>query len=115
MNAMLLVIVGGFALVGVVAYFSYQADKKRRAMLLAYAQSNGWTYTARDDSWCDRFSGSPFGEGDDRTASNILQGPYDGTSMVAFDYSYETSSTDSKGNRSTTTHRFVVCAVRMPC
>src|SRR5881397_3516034 len=110
----LLVFAFGLAVVGVVAYFAYQADKKRRATLLSYAQSNGWTYVARDDSWCDRFPGNPFGDGDDRTASNILQGPYDGTSMVAFDYSYETSSTDSKGNRSTTTHRFSVCAVQMP-
>jgi hypothetical protein len=34
--------------------------------------------------------------------------------MVAFDYSYETSSTDSKGHRSTTTHRYSVCALALP-
>ena len=104
----LVVFAVGLVLVGVVGYFSYQADKKRRALLLGYAQSNGWSYVARDDSWCDRFSGSPFGQGESRKAQNILQGPYDDTSMVAFDYSYETSSTDSKGNRWTTTHHFTV-------
>ena len=34
--------------------------------------------------------------------------------MVAFDYSYETHSTDSKGNRHTTTHRFAFCSLALP-
>jgi hypothetical protein len=109
----LLVFGGGLALVLAVGFFAYQADKKRRAMLQAYALSNGWSYLARDDSWCERFAGSPFGEGQNRTAKNILSGSYEGAPMVAFDYSYQTSTTDSKGNRSTTTHRFMVCALQL--
>jgi hypothetical protein len=110
----LLVFGGGLALVIAIAFYAYQADKKRRALLQAYALSNGWTYAARDDSWCDRFDGAPFGQGESRKATNILAGAYRGAAMVAFDYSYETSSTDSKGNRSTTTHRFAVCSLQMP-
>jgi hypothetical protein len=105
---------GGLVLVLAVGIYSYQADKKRRALLQAYAQSNGWTYLARDDSWCSRFEGTPFGQGDSRKASNILTGSYDGLPMVAFDYSYETSTTDSKGHRSKTTHRYAVCALQLP-
>jgi hypothetical protein len=104
---------GGLVLVVTVAIFAYQAEKKRRALLQAFALSNGWTYFARDDSWCERFEGSPFGQGESRKAANILRGPHNGTEMVAFDYSFETSSTDSKGNRSTTTHRFAVCALTL--
>jgi hypothetical protein len=104
----------GLCAVGAVAYFAYQADKKRRAALQSFALSSGWTYAARDDSWCDRFVGAPFGDGDDRRADNVLQGSYEGTPMVAFDYQYETHSTDSKGNRTTTTHRYAVCSLRLP-
>jgi hypothetical protein len=110
----LLLFAVGLAVVIVVAVLSYQADKKRRAMLQGFALSQRWTYAARDDSWTSRFVGTPFGEGDDRTASNVLTGRYRETDMVAFDYSYETHSTDSKGNRTTTTHRYAVCALQMP-
>jgi hypothetical protein len=110
----IVIVVVGLALVIVVAVLSYQADKKRRALLQGFALSNGWAYTARDDSWCERFVGTPFGEGDNRKAVNVLQGPYQGVPMAAFEYSYETHSTDSKGNRSTTTHRFALCALQLP-
>ena len=110
----IVLLVLGICAVVAVAYFAYQADKKRRAALQSFALSSGWTYTARDDSWCERFVGAPFGDGDDRRASNVLQGPYEGTAMVAFDYQYETHSTDSKGNRTTTTHRYAVCTLRLP-
>ncbi|HVE74719.1 MAG TPA: DUF3137 domain-containing protein [Mycobacteriales bacterium] len=104
----------GFLLVGVVGYIGYQQEKKRRAQLMAFARSQGWTYSASDDSWADRFEGAPFGTGDDRTVTNILSGPWQGEQILAFDYSYETSTTDSKGNRRTTTHRFAVCALSLP-
>ena len=104
----------GLAVVVLVAVLAYQADKKRRAALQSFALSNGWTYVARDDSWCERFAGAPFGDGDDRRATNVLRGPYQGADMVAFDYQYDTHSTDSKGRRKTTTHRYAVCALRLP-
>jgi hypothetical protein len=104
----------GLVAVATFAYLAYQADKKRRAALQAFALSSGWTYVAQDDSWCDRFVGAPFGDGDNRCALNVLQGPYEGMQMLAFDYQYETHSTDGKGNRTTTTHRFAVCSLRLP-
>jgi hypothetical protein len=109
----LLLVVLVIAVVAVVAVLAYQADQKRRALLQGFALSNRWTYTARDDSWCERFVGTPFGEGDNRRATNILAGDNAGSPMVAFDYVYETHSTDSKGNRSTTHHRFAVCSLQM--
>jgi hypothetical protein len=110
----ILLLVLGIGVVVLVAVLSYRAEQKRRALLQGFALSQGWTYAAEDDSWCDRFVGTPFGQGDDRSATNILTGPFGDTDMVAFDYSYETSTTDSKGHRTTTTHRFAVCALRMP-
>ena len=103
-------LLASFAVAGILGY---QRDKKRRAALQAYAASNGWTYTAADLSWCLRFAGTPFGTGDNLKARNILQGTWNGLPMVAFDYSYETHSTSSKGGRTTTVHPFAVCAVQL--
>lgn len=115
MNALpVLVIVVGLGLVITVAVVNYRLDQKRRALLQSFARSNGWTYSPRDDSWCDRFVGHPFGDGDHRSAQNALTGTYGDTSLVAFDYSFQTHSTDSKGNRQTTTHRYAVCALGLP-
>jgi len=101
-----------FAVVaGGVAYISWLQAKKRRELFHQFALAHGWTWVARDDSWAGRFDGDPFDEGDDRKAENVLQGDFRGRPMVAFDYSYETHSTDSKGRRQTTTHRYAFCAL----
>lgn len=97
-----------------VLYLGYLADKKRREALMRFALSKGWRYTARDDSLVTIADGAPFGEGDHRTARNVLSGTVSGLEMTAFDYSYQTHSTDSKGNRTTTTHRFAVAALSLP-
>jgi hypothetical protein len=104
------------ALLAVFAVFGilgYQREKQRRAALQAYALSNGWSYTADDESWCLRFTGTPFGTGDNLKARNILQGTWQGAPMVAFDYSYETHSTSSKGGRTTTVHPYAICALQL--
>jgi hypothetical protein len=44
----------------------------------------------------------------------VLSGAFNGHQMVAFDYSYQTHSTDSKGRRKTTTHKFGVVVLQMP-
>lgn len=91
------------------------AAKKRREAMQAYATSKGLTYTRRDDRWCEQFRGSPFGLGHSRGATNVLDGPYDGRRMVAFDYVYYTTETSSSGNGGTSTHeeahRFGVVAL----
>lgn len=51
--------------------------------------------------------------GDNRTAFNVLSGTLNGRNVVAFDYHYETHSTDGKGNRSTTHHYFSVAVMRL--
>lgn len=102
------------ALLVLAGYLGYRAAKKRRELFAQFAQSHGWTWVAEDDTWVDRWSGPPFDQGDHRRAKNVLQGQRDGRPIAAFDYSYQTHSTDSKGNRTTSTHRYAVCAVGMP-
>lgn len=110
----ILLVVLGLAAAIAIAVLSYRAEQRRRALLQGFALSNGWTYAASDDSVYERFLGTPFGQGDDRSATNVLRGRHAGAEMVAFDYSYKTSTTDSKGNRSTTTYRYAICALQLP-
>ncbi len=99
---------------GVFAYLGWKAAKERREAFAALAAQRGWVWTPRDDSWTERFGGDPFGIGEDWKAHNVLTGDYQGMAMVAFDYSYETYTRDTKGNRHTTVHRYGVCALRLP-
>jgi hypothetical protein len=100
--AIVAVLVGGFVL-----------ERKRRDRLMQFALLRGWTYVGEDRSLVDRWPGEPFGHGDHARARNVLGGTESGRPFTAFDYSYQTHSSDSKGHRSTTTHRWTVCVVPM--
>jgi len=104
----------GIPLVGYLAYRSWKQEQKRREQLLVWASANGYSFTVEDDSWCQRWNAAPFGQGDHRRARNVVTGITAERPFAAFDYSYETHSTDSKGNRTTTTHRYVVCSLQLP-
>lgn len=111
----MLLVVGVLLLVAGLAWLGWYRTKRRRELLHGFALGNGWTHVARDDSWTRRFEGRPFGAGDHRRAANVLQGSFRGRPMVAFDYSYQTHSSNGNGGSTTTTHRYAVCAVRLPC
>jgi hypothetical protein len=103
----------GLAVVAVLVV-GFVLERKRREHLLLFATRRGWRYVGEDRSLAQRFDGTPFGRGDRRRARNVLTGTETGRPFTAFDYSYETHRTDSKGHRSTQTHRFAVCAVPLP-
>lgn len=109
-----LLLVLALAAVVAVGVIAYRLDQKRRERLMQFALMRGWRYVAADPSLVERWPGEPFGRGDHRRASSVLTGTEAGRPFTAFEYTYETHSTDSKGNRSTTTHRWMVCAVPMP-
>lgn len=106
----MLVFVGFVAAFVLIAYLAYQAAKKRREAMAAFAASRGWTWVAEDPSLETAFSGAPFGLGHGRHASNALRGQHDGRPMVAFDYEYKTTSGSGKDRR-TETHTFSVIAM----
>lgn len=89
-------------------------ERKRREALVVWCTQHGWTYQRGDDALSARWSGNPFGTGQRRRAENVIRGAVGSRPAVAFDYSFQTSSTDSKGNRSTRTHRYAVVAVGLP-
>jgi hypothetical protein len=105
-----LVIVVGFG----IGYFNYYRAKKRREAFAAFAAQHGLTYTPSNPSLTGQWGGEPFGRGDRRRATNVMTGNLQGREIVAFDYSYQTHSTDSKGRRTTTTHEYGVVAMRLP-
>ena len=90
--------------VGVVA-FQHWREKKRREAFRQLAASLGLRYTARDYAMGRHFRYlDPLDRGYNRYAFNILHGEYQGHPVQAFDYHYETESTDSKGRRTTHDH-----------
>lgn len=101
------------AIAAAVAWAFWRVAQQRRARYLAFAADRGWLYTPRDDSWVDRFAGEPFGRGRSRQATHVLRGRYDGREAVVFDYRYLTHS-GSGQHQTTQTHRFTVCALRLP-
>ncbi len=110
----MLLFVVGIVLVVATIVGGFLLERKRREKLLQVAMARGWTYVGEDTSLVHRWPGEPFGHGDSPRARNVLTGTESGRPFTAFDYTYETSSTDSKGNRSTTTHHWTVCVVPMP-
>lgn len=113
MTTVLIVLAVVVVVIGI-AYLSYQAAKKRREAFAAFAAQQGLTYVESDDTLANQWQGEPFGRGDHRRARTVLSGLYQGRQVVAFDYSYQTHSTDSKGNRQTTTHKYGVVVMRLP-
>ena len=99
---------------GYLAYRSYQQEQRRKQQIQTWATNNSYSYVAEDDAWCERWGGEPFGNGDHRRAENIVNGATGKRTFVAFDYSYQTHSSDSKGGRTTETHRYTVTAVQIP-
>jgi len=103
-----LVIVGIVALIIVGAVLGCLAAKKRREAMLAMAARLGLRFDpgkdwelARRYQFLDKLRA-----GDNRYAFNVLSGKYQSHDVMAFDYHYETHSTDSKGHRQTHHHYF---------
>jgi hypothetical protein len=80
-------------------------ERVREAEISQWAASRGWTFTPRpgDIDWTSRLPGN-----NRRGVSLILSGTVYGWPVRVAEYSYTTSSEDS-----TTTHRYLVTAVRL--
>jgi hypothetical protein len=107
MEALPLIIIlvfGGLILTG--AVFSWLGAKRRREEMVALANRWGWTYRAGNDRVLPTlYAGLKFLErGSNRYAFNVLSGTFRDRAACAFDYHYETHSTDSKGKRTTHHH-----------
>jgi hypothetical protein len=102
------------ALIIVGAIFGHIRAKKRREALAAWAKGRGLRFTREKDySFDEKYPEfNCMRQGDDRYAYNICYGQWNDRATMAFDYHYETHSTDSKGRRTTTHHRFSAVIMR---
>jgi hypothetical protein len=82
--------------------------RERHEGMTAYAAQREWRLHPSAPHLTGRFEGDPFGRGSRRSATNSLEGTYEGRHVVAFDYSYVTESDDSSS-----THRFSVVAMHL--
>lgn len=105
-----------FAIViGVAAYLGWLAEKKRREAFQVLAARLGLRFVEKDKSIADRYRFlDKLRQGSDRYAQNILSGQYRNHPIIAFDYHYETHSTDSKGHRQTHHHWFSFFILEQP-
>ncbi|MFV1958250.1 MAG: hypothetical protein ACC662_02430 [Planctomycetota bacterium] len=97
----------------VLGYLAYRSETKRRKALLDWATAHGFRYRAgKNRALADRFSAFRcLREGLDRYAENVMVCSRPGGNVWAFDFHYETRSTNSKGQSTTTHHRFSAVVV----
>lgn len=98
------------------AIYSAIAARKRREEMLQLAMRLGLNFSPDDDyAVADRFEFlDKLAQGSNRYAFNLLSGNYGGHEILAFDYHYETHSTDSKGHRKTHHHYFSFFILMLP-
>lgn len=92
------------------------AARKRREAMQLLAERLGLAFNPdKDYGLANRFSFlNKLRQGDNRYAFNVLSGTYEGHEVLAFDYHYETHSTDSKGHRHTQHHYFSFFILFLP-
>lgn len=97
------------ALIAVSWYYSHVQRKK----FLAWLAQKGYRLVAdRDHSMDERYpSLQCLRNGSNRYAYDVFEGDWNGRAFVAFNYHYETYSTDNKGRRQTHHHHFSVLSL----
>lgn len=89
-----------------VAAWSWQQKLQRRKDFALLGARLGLTYSQDDPFGTVNLPFALFRKGDGRGVENVLDGELRGRRVRLFDYWYYDESTDSKGRRSRTYHRF---------
>ncbi|GAB3859854.1 hypothetical protein GCM10028801_21710 [Nocardioides maradonensis] len=110
------IVVGASVLVGLLV-LSARRTRRREAerveALRAWAAQREWAFRTEDAALVTRFRRQPFARGSRRRAHNVVSGRAHGRSFTAFEYLYDTTSTNGEGQSTTDTHRFAVLAVHL--
>jgi hypothetical protein len=101
-----LIVVLGLVAIGLVAWFSFVAKKKRRQGFALVARQLGLQYAPEDPFGILAEPFALFEKGDGRGVENVLWGRWQDVDVRLFDYWYYEETTDSKGNTSRTYYRF---------
>ena len=97
------------AVFAVIAIFGFLQSRQRKKDLAAFAAEHGLSFReGKDPGLRDRYPAFEcLRQGDsDRYGFNFMQGDWHGRALLAFDYHYETRSTDAQGHNSSSSHRF---------
>jgi hypothetical protein len=113
---MLLLIVAAFVIILLGVIFGDIQQRKRLEGLVVLSRRLNLGFSAGENYGIpDRFDFlKQLAQGSNRYATNVLSGSYQQNEVLAFDYHYETESTDSKGNRTTTHHWFSFFILTLP-
>lgn len=107
-----LIFLGALVVVGLLAYFSWQAKQKRRASLAGFAAQHGLTFSVDNPGRLERsYPFHLFSMGDGRGCENVLTGVFQGVPMHEADYWYYDESTDSEGRTSRSYSHFSVVVI----
>lgn len=96
--------------------YRYIQNKRRREALAALAEKLGLRLNTGKNFQIESSYGflDKLSQGSNRYAYNVLSGEWQEHDVLAFDYHYETSSTDSEGKRETHDHHFSFFILRLP-
>jgi hypothetical protein len=110
------VIVGVLVAMVISAIYSMIQARKRLEGFWALAQRLNLNFSAAEDHGLAERYGflKQLAQGENRYARNVLSGTYQQNEVLAFDYHYETHTTDSKGNRTTQNHWFSFFILTLP-
>jgi hypothetical protein len=99
------------------ACFGRYFDMKRREELAAMAARLGLRFSADKNYGLAGELGflDKLAQGSNRYAFNVMHGQYQEQAVWAFDYHYETYSTDSRGIRRTHDHLLFTFVLGLPC
>jgi hypothetical protein len=106
------------ALVAVVAGIAYvlqvKARQARVRAVSALAQRIGFVFSVDDVDHVVDMPFSLFSKGDRRAVELVVSGTHEGVPMRLFDYWYYDESSDGRGGRSRTYHRFTCAVATIP-
>jgi len=110
---LLFAVVAGFVIV--MGIMGHKRAAARREALAAWASAHGLIYSQGRRCVGEEEIFGCLRQGSNRYGENWITGNYHSWGMKAFDYHYETHSTDSKGRRQTHHHYFSAIIVQSKC
>jgi hypothetical protein len=102
--------------IGIVAFLGWRAKQARREAAALFALQQGMQFSAADPYDIPATYGFHlFGLGDGRGCENVMTGEWHGLPEKEADYWYYTESSDGKGHRTKTYHRYSIVVADLAC
>jgi len=109
-----LLVVGALIAFAAIAYFQYKARQARISAVAALGKRIGFSFSVDDVEGIVSMPFDLFGKGDGRAVELVLSGTHNALPLKLFDYWYYDETTDGRGNRSRSYHRFTCGLLTIP-